>query len=141
MGVLESIYTTNLPTHSPPQIPLAPSVPISPPEPSYLMDILDLYWGYLGRILTISLPHIVGLSHFLNTFNTVPQQVHPTCTTIPKKYCELKSIHVYTPSLHFCTTIPPPPLRNCIGLTFIRALYSRPFRHSNSNIFAGTQTF
>ena len=51
------------------------SVPISPPEPSYLTDILDLYLGYLGRILTISLPYILGLSHFLNTFNTVQQQV------------------------------------------------------------------
>ena len=97
LAVLASINTTNLPTQSPPQIPLAPSVPISPPEPPYLTNIIDLYWGYLGRILTISLPYILGLSHFLNTFNTVPQQVHPTCTTIPKQHCEVKSIHA-----HFC---------------------------------------
>ena len=81
LGVLASIHTTNMPLHSPPHIPFAPSVPISTPEPSYLTDILDLYWGYLGRILTISLPYILGLSHFLNTFNTLSQLVHHTCTT------------------------------------------------------------
>ena len=59
LGVLASIHTRNMPLHSPPQIPLAPSVPISTPEPSYLTDILDLYWGYLGRILTISLPYTI----------------------------------------------------------------------------------
>ena len=69
------------PLHSPPQIPFAPSVPISTPEPSYLTDILDLYWGYLGRILTISLAYTLGLSHFLNTFNILSQFVHHTCTT------------------------------------------------------------
>ena len=81
LGVLASIHTTNMPQHSPPQIPFAPSVPISTPEPSYLTDILDLYWGYLGCILTISSPYILGLSYFLNTFNTLSQLVHHTCTT------------------------------------------------------------
>ena len=100
LGVLASIHTTNLLPHSLPQIPLAPSVPISPPKPSYLTDILDLYWGYLGRILTISLPYILGLSHFLNTFNTLSQLVHHSCKTPPKQYCKVISIHAYTPSLH-----------------------------------------
>ena len=119
LGVLASIYTTNLLPHSLPQISLAPSVPSSPPKPFYLTDILDLYWGYLGRILTISLPYILGLSHFLNTFNTLSQLVHHSCKTPPKQYCEVISIHAYTPSLHLCTIIPPPPLRHCIGLTLI----------------------
>merc|ERR1712223_2091428 len=85
--------------HTQPQIPLAPSVPISPPKPSYLTDILDLYWGYLGRILPISLPYILGLSHFLNTLNTLSQLVHHSCKIPPKQYCEVISIHAYTPSL------------------------------------------
>ena len=124
LGVLASIHTTNLLPHSLPQIPLAPSVPISPPKPSYLTDILDLYWGYLGRILTISLPYILGLSHFLNTFNTLSQLVHHSCKTPPKQYCEVISIHAFTPSLHLCTIIPPPPLRHYIGLTLIIASLS-----------------
>ena len=101
LGVLASIYTTNLLPHSLPQIPLAPSVPSSPPKPFYLTDILDLYWGYLGRILTISLPYILGLSHFLNTFNTLSQLVHHSCKTPPKQYCEVISIHAYTPPSTF----------------------------------------
>ena len=121
LAVLASIYTTNLPPHSLPQIPLAPSVPISPPKPSYLTDILDLYWGYLGRILTISLPYILSLSQFLNTFNKLSQLVHHSCKTPPKQYCEVIRIHAYTPSLLLCTIIPPPPLRHFIGLTLISA--------------------
>ena len=137
MAVLASIHTTNMPTQSPPQIPLAPSVPISPPEPSYLTDILDVYWGYLGRILTISLPYILGLSHFLNTFNTVPQQVHPTCTTIPKQHCEVKSIHAYTPLPPLLYNYSSSLLCRNIGLTLIRTSYFHPFI-LNSNIFAST---
>ena len=102
----------------------APSVTLRPPEPSYLTDILDLHWGYLGRILTISLLYILGLSHFLNTFNTLSELVHHSCKTPPKQYCEVISIHAYTPSLHLCTIIPPPPLRHYIGLTIIIASLS-----------------
>ena len=147
MGVLASIHTTNLPTHSPPQIPLAPSVPISPPEPSYLTDILDLYLGYLGRILTISWLYILGLSHFLNTFNTVPQQVDPSaCTTIPKGCCEVKSIRAFTPLpplLYNYSSSPTQPLH---WSDFNTRVIFPPFNsnstlHSNSNIFASTQTF
>ena len=47
----------------------------------YLTYILDLYCGYLGPILTISWHYILGLSHFLNTFNTLSLLVHHTCTT------------------------------------------------------------
>ena len=80
LGVFASIHTTNLPPPSPAHIPLAPLVPPSPPEPSYLMDISGLYWGYLGGILTISSPYILDLSHFMNTSCTLSQLVHHTCT-------------------------------------------------------------
>ena len=145
LGVLASIYTTNLLPHSLPQIPLAPSVPSSPPKPFYLTDILDLYWGYLGRILTISLPYILGLSHFLNTFNTLSQLVHHTCTTIPKQVLWIICIHAYIPSLHLCTSIPPPFPHSAIALVVLQ--YARPKGvifppfHSNFNIFASTETF
>ena len=50
--------------------------PLSPYQPPRALILKR----YLGRILTISLPFILDLSHFLNTFNTL-SQVHHTCTT------------------------------------------------------------
>ena len=104
-----------------------------------------VYWGYLWSILTISLPYILGLSHFLNTFNTLSQLVHHTCTTIPKQVLWIICIHAYIPSLHLCTSIPPPFPHSAIALVVLQ--YARPKGvifppfHSNFDIFASTQTF
>ena len=70
------------------QIPLDPSVPFSPPQPSHLSYILYLHWkwGYFWRILAISWPYILGLSeHFQHTLITSSPHLHSILTTLPKQ--------------------------------------------------------
>ena len=62
-----------------------------------LRPILGISWAYNDHIFA----YILGLSHFLNTFNTLSQLVHHSCKTPPKQYCEVISIHAYTPPSTF----------------------------------------
>ena len=109
LGVLASIHTTNLLPHSLPQIPLAPSVPISPPKPSYLTDILDLYWGYLGHILTLHIESVTFYEHFQQTLTTSSPQLQNTSKTVlwSNKYSRL---HPLPPPLYNYSSSPTPPL-------------------------------
>ena len=98
------------------------SFAIDEPRSSVRALYATLYWEYLRRILTMSSPYILGLSYFLNTFNTLSQLVHHTCTTFWLHLLNSEHSRLRQPSLHFCTTIPPPQ-PTIIALVW---LYARP---------------
>ena len=108
----------------PPSDSLGPLSPYQPPKAlipyGYLRPILGISWTYIYHIFNLH----IGPFTFSVQFQHNPQLVHHSCKTPPKQYCEVISIHAYTPSLHLCTIIPPPPLRHCIGLTLIIASLS-----------------
>ena len=77
LGVLASTHTTNLPPHSPPQIPLAPQSLAAPraliPH-RYLGPILRISWAYIDHVFALYIGPVIFSEHF----NTLSQLVHHT---------------------------------------------------------------
>ena len=111
----------------PPSDSLSPLSPYQPPRAlvpyGYLRPIFGISLAYIDHIFAIYIGPVTFSEHFQHSPTTSWPQC--TCTTIHKQYCEVKSICAFTP--RFCTTIPPPPLHRCNGLTLICASYFHPF--------------
>ena len=99
----------------PPSDSLSPLSPYQPPRAlvpyEYLRPILRISWAYIDHIFAL----YIEACHIFWTLSTQSQsqQVHSTCTTIPKQHCEVKSIHAYTPLrplLYNYSSSPTPPL-------------------------------
>ena len=94
--------------------PLSPYQPPRAPIPyEYHRPILRISWAYIDHIFAL----YIEACHIFWTLSTQSQsqsqQVHSTCTTIPKQHCEVKSIHAYTPLhplLYNYSSSPTPPL-------------------------------
>ena len=78
-----------------------------------------------------ALIYIGDISHFLNIFNTLSQLVHHSCTTPPKQYCEVISIHAYIPLLkrvYNYSSSPNSPLHwFYFNTRVLKVLYFHPF--------------
>ena len=106
----EKYAPTQPPSHS-----LRPLSPYQHPRAlipyRYPGPILRISWAYIDHIFAL----YIEACHIFWTLSTQSQsqQVHSTCTTIPKQHCEVKSIHAYTPLyplLHNYSSSPTPPL-------------------------------
>ena len=99
----------------PPSDSLSPLSPYQPPRAlvpyGYLRPIFGISLAYIDHIFAIYIGPVTFFERFLHSPTTSWPQC--TCTTIPKQYCEEKSIRAFTPLpplLYNYSSSPTPPL-------------------------------
>ena len=114
--LMMSLYTYyKFASTQPPSDSLSPLSPYQPPRAlvpyGYLRPIFGISLAYIDHIFAIYIGPVTFSEHFQHSPTTSWPQC--TCTTIPKQYCEVKSIRAFTPLpplLYNYSSSPTPPL-------------------------------